>query len=153
MRCRHLVILSVALLCSVGSVFAQSVDVWVGTTTPRNGDSKGIYHLRFDSAKGKLSKATLAAEIGSPGFLAIDTKSKRLYSTGSVDGIACAASFAIDGGKLTLLNSQPIGDGGAAHVSVNSEARFLLTAQYGGCLLYTSPSPRDQRGSRMPSSA
>ena len=25
--------------------------------------------------------------------------------------------------------------------------------QYGVCLLYTSPSPRDQRGSRMPSSA
>ena len=25
--------------------------------------------------------------------------------------------------------------------------------QPGGCLLYTSPSPRDQRGSRMPSSA
>ena len=27
------------------------------------------------------------------------------------------------------------------------------TGTYGGCLLYTSPSPRDQRGSRMPSSA
>ena len=26
-------------------------------------------------------------------------------------------------------------------------------SQYIGCLLYTSPSPRDQRGSRMPSSA
>ena len=26
-------------------------------------------------------------------------------------------------------------------------------ANYPGCLLYTSPSPRDQRGSRMPSSA
>ena len=26
-------------------------------------------------------------------------------------------------------------------------------AQYYSCLLYTSPSPRDQRGSRMPSSA
>ena len=25
--------------------------------------------------------------------------------------------------------------------------------KYGTCLLYTSPSPRDQRGSRMPSSA
>ena len=25
--------------------------------------------------------------------------------------------------------------------------------QFGACLLYTSPSPRDQRGSRMPSSA
>ena len=28
----------------------------------------------------------------------------------------------------------------------------LLTGN-GNCLLYTSPSPRDQRGSRMPSSA
>ena len=26
-------------------------------------------------------------------------------------------------------------------------------AEHKGCLLYTSPSPRDQRGSRMPSSA
>ena len=29
----------------------------------------------------------------------------------------------------------------------------MLTGQCGNCLLYTSPSPRDQRGSRMPSSA
>ena len=29
----------------------------------------------------------------------------------------------------------------------------VLTAMSDGCLLYTSPSPRDQRGSRMPSSA
>ena len=28
-----------------------------------------------------------------------------------------------------------------------------LVCDIGGCLLYTSPSPRDQRGSRMPSSA
>ena len=38
---------------------------------------------------------------------------------------------------------------------------FYITSGFGpraggyhwGCLLYTSPSPRDQRGSRMPSSA
>ena len=30
---------------------------------------------------------------------------------------------------------------------------FLFAAQPSICLLYTSPSPRDQRGSRMPSSA
>ena len=40
----------------------------------------------------------------------------------------------------------------------NSAAQLLATAaatqpQGIGCLLYTSPSPRDQRGSRMPSSA
>ena len=31
--------------------------------------------------------------------------------------------------------------------------RLLLAAHWDTCLLYTSPSPRDQRGSRMPSSA
>ena len=31
------------------------------------------------------------------------------------------------------------------------DSGFYATAK--GCLLYTSPSPRDQRGSRMPSSA
>ena len=29
----------------------------------------------------------------------------------------------------------------------------VLAGTTGACLLYTSPSPRDQRGSRMPSSA
>ena len=32
-------------------------------------------------------------------------------------------------------------------------ARQLIFAQYGNCLLYTSPSPRDRQKSRMPSSA
>ena len=32
-------------------------------------------------------------------------------------------------------------------------SEFQFQFQAGGCLLYTSPSPRDQRGSRMPSSA
>ena len=30
---------------------------------------------------------------------------------------------------------------------------FIFSNAVAGCLLYTSPSPRDQRGSRMPSSA
>ena len=36
-------------------------------------------------------------------------------------------------------------------VSLGSDVNYLGTD--GSCLLYTSPSPRDQRGSRMPSSA
>ena len=38
-------------------------------------------------------------------------------------------------------------------VSLDSVDRFAPTSQVCCCLLYTSPSPRDQRGSRMPSSA
>ena len=32
-------------------------------------------------------------------------------------------------------------------------SNYINLGEYTGCLLYTSPSPRDQRGSRMPSSA
>ena len=41
-----------------------------------------------------------------------------------------------------------VGEEGA--VVTGEECQFCHTQ---GCLLYTSPSPRDQRGSRMPSSA
>ena len=39
------------------------------------------------------------------------------------------------------------------HPILFSRESFRRLAQQEGCLLYTSPSPRDQRGSRMPSSA
>ena len=38
------------------------------------------------------------------------------------------------------------------NISSSAYSRDSLGTNY-GCLLYTSPSPRDQRGSRMPSSA
>ena len=36
---------------------------------------------------------------------------------------------------------------------INSPAKYAGLVEFIICLLYTSPSPRDQRGSRMPSSA
>ena len=44
----------------------------------------------------------------------------------------------------------------AASAEVDLSSGYVEVEQFGGprcCLLYTSPSPRDQRGSRMPSSA
>ena len=54
-----------------------------------------------------------------------------------------------DGGKKTQPRIEQVLKGGqniVCQVSKNPIA-------HKGCLLYTSPSPRDQRGSRMPSSA
>ena len=46
---------------------------------------------------------------------------------------------------------------GAAAVVFTQDANYAgigsITVKDDDCLLYTSPSPRDQRGSRMPSSA
>ena len=49
--------------------------------------------------------------------------------------------------KLTSHDKQLVGQ-----VAAKIRA-FRKPEPYKGCLLYTSPSPRDQRGSRMPSSA
>ena len=52
--------------------------------------------------------------------------------------------------KGFFLPAPSIGPGETCE-AVNCEAGFFQTID--NCLLYTSPSPRDQRGSRMPSSA
>ena len=69
-----------------------------------------------------------------------------------VPTLAEAIAVAPDDLDLCLIDMQlPDGDGTdfVTHLSKTSGAKALILT----CLLYTSPSPRDQRGSRMPSSA
>ena len=58
-------------------------------------------------------------------------------------------------GGLGLVGEVLVGDNSTLIVRFDQAlwALDLETAEWNGCLLYTSPSPRDQRGSRMPSSA
>jgi len=109
-------------------IMADTVDVFFGTSG--NG-TKGIYTSTFDTESGKLGQPTLAAEIGSPGFLAMDTDQTHLYAVGSTSEPVVAAYKIGTSGKLTLLNTEAIGDGGAAHISVHPSGKFLMTAQYG----------------------
>lgn len=122
------------LLFLTSTTFAQSLDVWIGTG--RSSLSKGIYHCTLDSATGKISEPGLAAEMGGPGFLEKHPQLPIIYAVGELKGEQVVAAFAIEklGKQSTLkpLNSLPIGDGGAAHVSLDSTGRTLLTAQYGG---------------------
>ena len=57
-----------------------------------------------------------------------------------------------DFGTGAVAVQRTAGDPGAV-AGVLRAGRRIRLALAGGCLLYTSPSPRDQRGSRMPSSA
>lgn len=113
---------------------ADVIDVWIGTS--RSKHSKGIYHCTLNTKSGKLSEPQLAAEIDGPGFLAMHPKGNHLYAVGSLDRVPCVAAYAIKkkGANTTLefVNSVEIGDGGAAHVAVDSTGKTLLTAQYGG---------------------
>ncbi len=112
------------------SIYAANVDVYFGTG---GSPAKGIYRASFDTESGKLSEAELAAEIKSPGFLALHPKRTTLYAVAQDHKGPCVAAYQIkNNGSLELLNTTPIGDGGGAHIAVHSSGRFLLTAQYGG---------------------
>ena len=59
-------------------------------------------------------------------------------------------------GKITDTTGNPIIFASVLVVDMETNFKFGAISQESGyysCLLYTSPSPRDQRGSRMPSSA
>jgi 6-phosphogluconolactonase len=111
-------------------LMAAPLPVFFGTGGP---GARGIYRATFDSDTGALTQAELAAEVGSPGFLALHPGGRVLYAAanGPAGAGAVAYSLATDG-ALTLFDSEPTGDGGAAHIAVHPSGKFLLTAQYGG---------------------
>ena len=67
------------------------------------------------------------------------------------------ASDAIDKRRFAAIEDNALNVGGEGYeirVDVDETAKTLSISDNGiGCLLYTSPSPRDMRRSRMPSSA
>ena len=77
---------------------------------------------------------------------------KTALITGAARGIgrAFAASYLREGAQVAIAD---IDDARAAQTAEDlGEGAFAVHMDV-TCLLYTSPSPRDQRGSRMPSSA
>lgn len=125
--------LSLAMMTNVA---AANVDVWFGTTTPKDGKSRGVYHASLNTQNGKLSEPTLAAEVNSPGFLTLHPNGKTLYVTGSSTSGNDVSAFRVSGpvgkSELTWINSVDTGDGGAAHLSTDHAGKVLLSAQYGG---------------------
>ena len=55
-------------------------------------------------------------------------------------------------GKAQLIDLRPSSEFNDGHITGSINIPFS-DLENRSCLLYTSPSPRDQRGSRMPSSA
>jgi 6-phosphogluconolactonase len=130
MNSRHTIVAALLSIgCTAIPLKAESVQVYFGTG---GRETKGIYRASFDLEKGKLSPAGLAAEVGSPGFLALHPDGDKLYAAANTPAGPGAVGYRIGpDGSLALINASPTGDGGAAHIAVHPSGKFLLTAQYG----------------------
>ena len=111
-----------------------------------NGDTihEGIdKNLCFDWLLGDRQKVKEAFDKADK-VISIDIINNRLIPN-AMEPRACVADYNAASEEITLYTT-----------SQNPHLSRLIMSAFGNvapCLLYTSPSPRDQRGSRMPSSA
>ena len=90
--------------------------------------------------------AVLAIGVVDVGFAAV----ARSQASSAADAAALAGAAA---GPTAARQAAERNDAELVSYDRDGEIFTAVIQQSGVCLLYTSPSPRDQRGSRMPSSA
>ena len=103
---------------------------------------RGTYNVPFSQAIPNINTITPTGTNVEP--------SMRTVSATSISG--SEGSFVDQGFERISLDQSNYFDSQRMVCSPINEQTFLDELP-GNCLLYTSPSPRDQRGSRMPSSA
>ncbi len=125
-----------ALFATASLASAHEYWVFLGPYTGGKNGSKGIYRAKLDSHTGKLTEPELAAEVGSPSFLAIHPNQKFLYCVGESSGKDGGGvyAFALDAktGNLTKLNQSTSGGAGPCHISVHPKGTYAIVANYGG---------------------
>ena len=108
----------------------QKIELYVGTYT-KGSPAEGIYYAELDLATGKFDNLTLVARSENPGFVAIHPQNNWLYALQSGGcGKVKAFSINIETQQLELLNTQPSGGAGPCHISLDSEGKYLLVANY-----------------------
>jgi 6-phosphogluconolactonase len=127
-----------AAVLTTSAIAGDTYHVYFGCYTNAKSGSKGIHISKFNSATGDLSEPDLAAETGSPSFLAIHPSKKYLYSVGEMGtpgqkgGGVSAFSISQPDGKLTLINQVSSVGAGPCHVSVDKTGKMAMVANYGG---------------------
>ncbi len=121
----------------------SSVTVWFGTR------GSAIYRSTLDVATGKLTTASPATNIASPGFLCTNAAGTLLYTLGTAEDNSNVAVYQIgNDDTLSLLGTSDSGCGKGTHLSLSRDERTLLVAHYGGGKVATFP--LDENGKILP---
>jgi len=120
--------LTLALAASVAMSLWADTYIYVST-----GSDQKIQIFKLDPKSGELSSAGTIDVDGTPGSLVADPAKKHLFAT--LRSTSKLASFSIDQvtGKLTPINSAPLGKAdNAAYVNVDATGRWLFSVSYAG---------------------
>lgn len=101
---------------------------YVGTYTRES--SKGIYRFILDTEKGEISGVEVAAEVGSPTYLALSNDRKHLYSVAQKDDLGGVAAYEInnESGELQFMNEQLAVGAPPCHLEITGSN--LVTGNY-----------------------
>jgi len=134
------IVVAIAIVALSGvSGLADEFHVWFGSTRNNVGQPQGIYHATFDTEKGVLSKAKLALELNSAGWITWHPTESIIYSSARIDGkfSICSIKVGLDR-KLTLLQTVPLKHS-ATHLTTDQTGSLLIAAQYGGGSVVSLP--------------
>ena len=107
----------------------QIISLHVGTYTSE--DSKGIYHMQFNTKTGELSNLSLAANIKNPSFIAHSPNKKFMYAVG--EGDETVSSFKVKkNGTLEFINKVKSFGGAPCHISINEQGIKAVASNYVG---------------------
>src|SRR5690606_13408813 len=120
--------------------------LFIGTYTPKDGGSRGIYRVELDPATGALSAPVLATETPQPTFLAWHPDHRTLYAlgegvgpNGKTSGGAAAFRYNSTDHSLARLNQRGSDGGGTTHLAADASGRLLVTVSYGGGQIASYP--------------
>ncbi|MFS4466395.1 lactonase family protein [Maribacter sp. 2210JD10-5] len=120
--------------CTQNKNDSEMTNLYVGTYT--DGDSEGIYQLKFNTETGALTQKIIKAKLPNPSFLAITKDKKNLYAvqeTNSFENDAGAVTaFAMKNDSLIELNTVSTGGAHPCHVSLSPDGDKLAVSNYSG---------------------
>ena len=121
--------------------------------TAPNGNLITVAQVETDLEGNYSTDITVGGALyGSSGSYAI-TSTSQGFETSTTFGYGALALEYIEEPQASLADITYVISGGEVNSISNDPEALSITVDLTSCLLYTSPSPRDKRQSRMPSSA
>jgi len=109
-------------------------------------EAEGIKLFRFNEETCAMSYVDGVKGISNPSYQNVSNDGNYIYSVGEDDeDLATVNAIQLDKekGKLTLLNSQLVGEGAPCYIRVSPDGQFLLTANYMGGSISVFPIEKD----------